>query len=153
MLHESTGGSWNLLDDAKALLAARRDAAGFVRESERPLFVDKVQRAGNPFILAVKAAVDLVDTPGQFYLAGRIQFAGFESLLVPKSISAQNESRHATMERVCRGEMPQAIRLAGRDRREFLGSYARTAEIEPNDSTNGSSLSRSQPFGRCDPDG
>ena len=74
MLRESTGGSWNTLDDAKALLAARRDAGGFVRESERPLFVDEVQRAGEPFILAVKAAVDLDNTPGQFYLAGSTRF-------------------------------------------------------------------------------
>ncbi len=39
------------------LLAARRDGGGSVRESERPPFVDEVQRAGDPFILAVKAAV------------------------------------------------------------------------------------------------
>lgn len=166
MVHESTGGSWNTLDDAKALLAARRDAGGFVRESERPLFVDEVQRAGDPFILAVKAAVDLDDSPGQFYLAGSTRFlfeprlseslagralfvdlwplsqgeidgsadedfvarafAGFDSLLDSTIVRAQNESRHATMERVCRGGMPQAIRLAGRDRREFLSGYART---------------------------
>ncbi len=125
-----------------------------------------MQRAGNPFILAVKAAVDLDDTPGQFYLAGSTRFlfeprlsesltgralfvdlwplsqgeiertaredfvgrafSGFESILSLNSISAQNESRYVTMERVCRGGMPQAIRLAGRDRREFLGGYART---------------------------
>lgn len=166
MLHGATGGSWSSLDDANALLAARRDSGGFVRESERPLFVDEVQRAGNPFILAVKAAVDLDDSPGQFYLAGSTRFlfeprlseslagralfvdlwplsqgeiegaadedfvsrafAGFEALLTPNSTGAQSESRRATMERVCRGGMPRAIRLEGRDRREFLGGYART---------------------------
>ena len=36
------------------------------------------------------------------------------------------ESGHATMERVCRGGMPQAIRLTGRERRVFLSGYART---------------------------
>ena len=71
-LHESLGGSWSSLDDAKTLLAARRDSGGFVRESQRPLFVDEVQRAGNPFILAVKGAVDIDNRPGQFILAGSI---------------------------------------------------------------------------------
>lgn len=165
LLHESAGGSWNSLDDAKTLLAARRDAGGFVRESERPLFVDEVQRAGNPFILAVKAAVDIDDSPGQFFLAGSTRFlfeprlseslagralfvdlwplsqgeiegsseedfvsrafTGFEAL-IDDQLSAHSESRHATMERVCRGGMPQATRLEGRDRREFLAAYART---------------------------
>ncbi len=166
LLHESTGGTWSSLDDATSLLAARRDAGGVVRESERPLFVDEVQRAGNPFILAVKAAVDIDDTPGQFYLAGstrflfeprlseslagralfvdlwplsqgeiegsaaedfvRLAFAGGDALVASKSTGTTGETRSATMERVCRGGMPQAIRLAGRDRREFLGGYART---------------------------
>jgi uncharacterized protein len=166
MLHESTGGSWSSLDDGTTLLAARRDAGGIVRESERPLFVDEVQRAGNPFILAVKAAVDIDDSPGQFFLAGSTRFlfeprlteslagralfvdlwplsqgeiAGAseedfisrafdapESLLSNQNISAYSESRQATMERVCRGGMPQAIHLDGRDRREFLAAYARS---------------------------
>jgi uncharacterized protein len=166
MLNESAGGSWNTLDDAKVLLAARRDAGGFVRESPRPLFVDEVQRAGNPFILAVKAAVDVDDTPGQFFLAGSTRFlfeprlseslagralfvdlwplsqgemegtanedfvtrsfAGIDALLIPDSLRTHTESRHETMERVCRGGMPQAIRLKGRDRRDFLNGYART---------------------------
>jgi uncharacterized protein len=166
MLHESAGGSWNSLDDAKVLLAARRDAGGFVREGARPLFVDEVQRAGNPFILAVKGAVDIDDRPGQFYLAGSTRFlfeprlseslagralfvdlwplsqgeiegaaeedfvsrafAGHESLLSFEHVSEPIESRHATMERVCRGGMPQAVRLEGRNRRELLSAYART---------------------------
>ncbi len=46
MLHESTGGTWNSFDDANALRAARRDAGGFVRESERPLFVDECSAQG-----------------------------------------------------------------------------------------------------------
>jgi uncharacterized protein len=163
MLHQSTGGSWHSLDDAKTLLVARRDAGGFVRESQRPLFVDEVQRAGNPFILAVKGAVDVDNRPGQFYLAGSTRFlfeprlseslagralfvdlwplsqgeigqraiedfiaqafSGPESLLAR---TVQGESRRATMERVCRGGMPQAIGLSERNRREFLGGYART---------------------------
>jgi uncharacterized protein len=163
MLHESTGGSWHSLDDAKTLLAARRDSGGFVRESQRPLFVDEVQRAGNPLILAVKAAVDIDNQPGQFYLAGSTRFL-FEPRLSeslagralfvdlwplsqgeieqratedfithayagPNSLlerTVQGESRRSTMERVCRGGMPQAIGLTERNRREFLGGYART---------------------------
>ena len=163
MLHDRKGGSWKSLDDATTLLAARRDSGGFVRETERPLFVDEVQRAGNPLILAVKGAVDNDNRPGQFVLAGstrflfeprlseslagralfvdlwplsqgeigRIEhedlvtkaFAGTQSLLASGAVG---ESRHATMERVCRGGMPQATALNGRNRREFLAAYART---------------------------
>ncbi len=165
MVHESTGGSWNSFDDGKTLLAARRDAGGFVRESDRPLFVDEVQRAGNPFILAVKSAVDSDDRPGQFFLAGSTRFLfeprlteslagralfvdlwplsqgeisgasdedlitrafdGVDALLHQQSVGEQGESRHATMRRVCRGGMPRALQLDGRDRREFLVAYAR----------------------------
>lgn len=165
LLHETTGGSWITLDDATSLLAARRDAGGFVRDTTRPLYVDEVQRAGEPFVLAVKAAVDIDGSPGQFYLAGSTRFlfeprlseslagralfvdlwplsqgeiestadedfisrafAGIDGLLEPGSDVGAHESRHATMDRVCRGGMPQAIRLAGRDRRDFLAGYAR----------------------------
>jgi uncharacterized protein len=162
MLHESFGGSWNSLDDAKTLQSARRDSGGFVLENERPTFVDEVQRGGDPLILAVKAAVDSDNRPGQFVLAGSTRFlfeprlseslAGravfvdlwplsqgeigqvtdedFVSLAFDRETSFTQpftgESRHATMERVCRGGMPQAISIIGRDRREFLGAYART---------------------------
>jgi uncharacterized protein len=162
-LHRQLGGSWNSLDDAKTLLAARRDSGGFVQENDRPLFVDEVQRGGDPLILAVKWAVDRNDTPGQFVLAGSTRFlfeprlseslagralfvdlwplsqgeierthtedfptmafSGIDALV---AFAGVGESRRSTMERVTRGGMPQAIRLAGRSRREFLTAYART---------------------------
>jgi uncharacterized protein len=162
-LHQSLGGSWNSLDDAKTLLAARRDSGGFVRENARPLFVDEVQRGGDPLILAVKWAVDQNDQPGQFVLAdstrflfeprlseslaGRAMFVdlwplsqgeiqrtlsedfptvAFRGSTALMNVDVRGEIKMQTMERVCRGGMPQAVRLTGRNRREFLGAYART---------------------------
>ena len=74
LLHDELGGSLTSFDDVPYLRVARNDPAGFLRESARPAFVDEVQRAGNPFILAVKAAVDQTDRPGQFVLAGSTRF-------------------------------------------------------------------------------
>ena len=73
-LHSMLGGSWNSLDDSKTLLSARRDSSGFVIENARSLFVDEVQRGGEPLILAVKLAVDQDNQPGQFVLAGSTRF-------------------------------------------------------------------------------
>jgi uncharacterized protein len=73
-LHNQSGGSFLSLDDAPILRTARTDAGGFIRESQRPTFIDEVQRGGNPLVLAVKAAVDRDNTRGQFVLAGSTRF-------------------------------------------------------------------------------
>jgi uncharacterized protein len=163
VLHEGSGGTLYSFDDARSLRPARIDPGGFVRESSRPTFIDEVQRAGNPLVLAIKAAVDESSKPGQFVLAGStrflfeprlseslagralfvdlwpfsqgeidqteledfatIAFRGPEALM---DLTVRAESRLETFERVCRGGMPTAIGLSRRDRRDFLGAYART---------------------------
>jgi uncharacterized protein len=50
-------------------------------------------------------------------------FEGVDALIDHRFVG---EARGITMERVCRGGMPQATTLVGRDRREFLSAYART---------------------------
>ena len=62
------------LDVTSDLRAARVDPAGFVQRDQRPLFIDEVQRGGDPLVLAIKAAVDLSDERGQFALAGSTRF-------------------------------------------------------------------------------
>ena len=74
LLRDELGGDLYSLDDARSLRPARRDPAGFVRESTRPTFVDEVQRAGDPLLLAIKSAVDESSTPSQFVLAGSTRF-------------------------------------------------------------------------------
>ena len=43
-----------------------------------------------------------------------------------RALDFKAESRRATFERVCRGGMPAALHLQGRDRREFLNGYLRS---------------------------
>ncbi|MGI8696972.1 MAG: ATP-binding protein [Mycobacteriales bacterium] len=70
----SGDGELRNLDDETQLAAARRDPVGFVASGRRPLYLDEVQRAGEPIIRAVKAAVDADPTVGQFFLAGSTRF-------------------------------------------------------------------------------
>ncbi len=63
------------LDDLSALRASRTDPRGFVTGYPLPLFVDEVQRGGDPLILSVKADVDRNgDHVGRFFLAGSSRF-------------------------------------------------------------------------------
>jgi hypothetical protein len=56
MLHERLGGTLASLDEPAQLRAARVDPTGFVADRTRPLFVDEVQRGGDPLILAYRSS-------------------------------------------------------------------------------------------------
>jgi uncharacterized protein len=63
------------LDDRNALRAARTDPAGFLEGLGTPLYIDEVQRGGDPLVLAIKAAVDRRHTEaGLYVLAGSSRF-------------------------------------------------------------------------------
>ena len=57
------------LDDVVTLAAARADPAGFVHHDVGIQFIDEIQRAPE-LLLAIKAAVDRSNQPGQFLLTG-----------------------------------------------------------------------------------
>lgn len=70
VLQGSLGGTYVSLDRTADLRAARTDPTGFVTGFDEPLFIDEVQRGGDPLALAVKAEVDRQPTRGRFVLAG-----------------------------------------------------------------------------------
>ena len=73
-LHRRLGGAFVTLDDEDQRASARGDPRGYLEALPRPLFVDEVQRAGDPFVLAIKAEVDRNPTPGLFVLSGSTRF-------------------------------------------------------------------------------
>jgi uncharacterized protein len=73
-LHARVGGAFVTLDDTDQRAAARDDPAGCLQAMARPLFIDEVQRAGDPLVLAIKAAVDRDTRPGAFVLSGSTRF-------------------------------------------------------------------------------
>lgn len=66
-------GTFLSLDDDVIRAAARGDPAGLIRAPE-PVVVDEIQRAGEPMVLAIKAAVDHDRRPGRFLLTGSTRF-------------------------------------------------------------------------------
>jgi len=74
MLHDQLGGTLSSLDEPVQLRAARTDPTGFVSDRALPLFVDEVQRGGNPLVLALKVLLDGSQEPGQVVLAGSTRF-------------------------------------------------------------------------------
>lgn len=79
-LRTVSGGEFRSLDDETHLVAATRDPVGYLDTDARPLFVDEVQRVGDPLVRAVKAAVDGDPRPGRFVLAGSTRFLSEPSL-------------------------------------------------------------------------
>jgi predicted AAA+ superfamily ATPase len=71
------GRTYVTLDDLTALDAARGDPVGFLRDLPRPVTIDEVQRAPE-LVLAVKHAVDLERSAGDFLLTGSTRL-GFGS--------------------------------------------------------------------------
>ena len=71
-------GEERTLDDGSTLAAAKADPNQFVRHSGL-LAIDEVQRAPE-LMLAVKAAVDREQRPGQFLLTGSARLLGLKSL-------------------------------------------------------------------------
>ena len=81
LLHAEHGGSTYTLDNREFLRAARVDPVGFVADKDQPMFIDEVQRGGDPLVLAIKAAVDRRShDPGQFVLAGSSRFLTIPTL-------------------------------------------------------------------------
>lgn len=63
------------LDDRPTLRLARTDPAGLVQDYTKPIFLDEIQRGGDPLVLAIKAWVDRhPGEQGQFVLAGSSRF-------------------------------------------------------------------------------
>lgn len=74
MLHDHLGGTLASLDEPAQLRAARIDPTGFVTDRSLPLFIDEVQRGGNPLVLALKVLLDNSREPGQVVVAGSTRF-------------------------------------------------------------------------------
>jgi predicted AAA+ superfamily ATPase len=72
-LCEARGGRFYSLDDPATLFAARQDPTSFAEQSGF-VVIDEIQRAGDPLLLAIKAAVDVNDRRGQFLLTGSSRF-------------------------------------------------------------------------------
>ena len=71
---ESTGGAVITLDDRDALRLAKTDPATMATGFAKPTYIDEIQRAGDPLVLAIKAVVDRDPLPGRFVLAGLSRF-------------------------------------------------------------------------------
>lgn len=74
VLQRQLGGTYLSLDQATNLRLARTDPTGFVTGFDEPLFVDEVQRGGDPLVLAIKFALDQSPRRGRFVLAGSTRF-------------------------------------------------------------------------------
>lgn len=72
--HARSGGAFVTFDDDGQRAAAREDPHGYLEALPRPLYVDEVQRAGDPFVIAIKAEVDRDQAPGSFVLSGSTRF-------------------------------------------------------------------------------
>lgn len=73
-LHRTAGGTLVSLDDASTRTAALEDPGGFANGHDAPLFIDEVQRGGDPLLLAVKARLDRSRAKGQVVMAGSTRF-------------------------------------------------------------------------------
>lgn len=77
---DGSGTYWSL-DDQQVRSSALTDPTGFVMHAPGTLMrIDEVQRGGEALLLAIKSAVDLDRTPGQFLLAGSTRFLSDPSL-------------------------------------------------------------------------
>lgn len=75
LVADEVGGEVVTLDDRTLLRASRTDPSGFVRDRDRPLFIDEVQRGGDSLVLAIKAEVDRhPDRAGRFVVSGSSRF-------------------------------------------------------------------------------
>lgn len=66
-------------DDRAVRDAALQDPLGFVRALPRPAAIDEFQRAGEPFLLAVKQVVDRDRTRGRLLLTGSANYLAASS--------------------------------------------------------------------------
>src|SRR5437764_15221154 len=70
VLQRRLGGTYLSLDQATNLRLARTDPTGFVTGFDEPLFIDEVQRGGDPLVLAIKLLMDETSGRGSFAIAG-----------------------------------------------------------------------------------
>lgn len=68
------------LDDVALRDLALADPIGFVDQLPAGSAIDEFQRGGDPLLLALKARLDLDQTPGQFVLAGSTQFLAMRTI-------------------------------------------------------------------------
>ncbi len=73
-LHSELGGALRDLDGDELLQAAITDPAAFVGVRDRLLFIDEVQRAGDPLVRAMKQRADDPANGTTFVLAGSSNF-------------------------------------------------------------------------------
>lgn len=73
-LHRTMGGTLLSLDDGSTRSAAQQDPGGFVTAYDAPVFIDEVQRGGDPLLLAIKARLDGSREKGQVVMAGSTRF-------------------------------------------------------------------------------
>lgn len=73
-----TGAAWYTLDDPATRRHAAADPVGFVSLDDR-MIIDEIQREPG-LLLAIKALVDQVPTPGRFLLTGSARVLGLRNL-------------------------------------------------------------------------
>jgi uncharacterized protein len=126
------------LDDATTRAAVDADPSGFVASLGRPVVLDEVQRSQD-LLLAIKEAVDLDTSPGQFLLTGSANILTapliYEALtgrteivtLWPLSQSEIEGTRSNLVDRLFAGEVPSITgAVQGRDafvERAVRGGY------------------------------
>ncbi len=74
LLQSQLGGTYLSLVQPTNLRLARTDPTGFVTGFDEPLFIDEVQRGGDPLALAIKLALGSSPGRGRFVLAGSARF-------------------------------------------------------------------------------
>jgi uncharacterized protein len=138
MLHGVSGGSLLTLDEPQLLRSARFDPSGFLADKARPLFIDEVQRGGDPLVLAIKVVLDSSREKGQIVLAGSTRF-----LTEPRlSESLAGRIRFVDLWTLSQGEIEQ------QNPEQFVDSIFRSSD-EFRDSLRGHrSLSRREIFER-----
>ena len=119
-LESREGGTLLTLDDRAVLGTARTDPGGLLAGYGRPLYIDEVQRGGDPLVLAIKAAVDREPrSMGAFVLAGSSRFLTVPGL----SESLAGRARIIDLWPFTQGEL-----AAGRD--AFIdGAFGPTADL------------------------
>lgn len=88
VLKAHEGARWRTLDEGVSLAAARADPARFV-QYQGLLAIDEIQRAPE-LMLAIKAAVDRDERPGQYLLTGSARVLGLKAL--PDSLVGRMET-------------------------------------------------------------
>jgi len=77
-LGQQTGAAWYTLDDPATRRHAAEDPVGFVSLDDR-MIIDEIQREPE-LLLAIKALVDQMPTPGRFLLTGSARVLGLRNL-------------------------------------------------------------------------